>query len=373
MKTKRTILASVALLALALLLVGPKVTSAQDDGDERHIRHSRVVILGGGGAWLGVHISDVDAEKAGELRLPGQYGAVIEEVDEESPAAEAGLQAKDVIVSFDGERVRSAAHLVRLVRETPAGRTVPLQVSRAGETQNLSVELKQRRARMRMPEIHVGPMPEVRVEVPPMRGLPRVFSIARGPRLGISADEVSGQLAGYFGVTEGVLVREVHSETPAEKAGLQAGDVITQVDEEKVATVRDLRRALRAEREGNQVTLTIVRDKREQTLPVELERPEPRRRSRDRMAGAYVVDDYDWQGYADQWARYGEEWQQRYQGWEKEWQERYSDWEQQLEEQLRDHERSWEKYFESEQHQKRLRELEQRLKEMTEELETVTL
>ena len=74
-----------------------------------------------GNAWLGVQLKDVTAEKARELKLPGEYGALVAGVDEDSAAAKAGLQKGDVIVEFAGERVRSAAQLRRLIRETPAG------------------------------------------------------------------------------------------------------------------------------------------------------------------------------------------------------------------------------------------------------------
>ena len=82
---------------------------------------------------LGVRISDVTAERLAELKLAGETGVVIEEVEAESPAAKAGLQKNDVILTFAGERVRSAAQLRRLVQETPAGRTVTLEISRGGQ------------------------------------------------------------------------------------------------------------------------------------------------------------------------------------------------------------------------------------------------
>jgi membrane-associated protease RseP (regulator of RpoE activity) len=109
--------------------------------------------------------------------------------------------------------------------------------------------------------------------------------VDQGSRLGISADELTPQLAEYFGVKQGkgILVREVVVGSAAEKAGLKAGDVIVAVDGKEVPSVSKLRRALASEKEqkeNRKVALTIVRDKREQTLSVEIaapERPGPRR------------------------------------------------------------------------------------------------
>lgn len=235
-----------------------------------------------GGAWLGVTIGDVNAEKAKELKLAGEYGAFVKEVHENSPAAKAGLLKDDVIVEFAGEKVRSAAQVRRLVRETPADRTITLVVNRAGQNKTLSAKLEPRSDRffeMPAPEIAATPMPHIRVPE---------FNFAwadRGSRLGISADELTPQLAEFFGVKQGkgILVREVVVGSAAEKAGLKAGDVIVAVDGKEVPSVSKLRRALASEKEqkeNRKVALTIVRDKREQTLSVEIAAPEhlgPRR------------------------------------------------------------------------------------------------
>lgn len=251
---------------------------------------------GEGSAWLGVSIDDVNAEKAKELKLASESGAVIKEVHEDSPAAKAGLLKDDVIVEFAGEKVRSAAQLRRLVRETPADRTITLVVSRAGQTKSLSAKLEAHANQffeMPTPAIAATPMPHMKMPE---------FNFAwvdQGSRLGISADELTPQLAEYFGVKQGkgILVREVVVGSAAEKAGLKAGDVIVAVDGKEVPSVSKLRRALASEKEqkeSRKVALTIVRDKREQTLSVEIaapERPGPRRMA---MAGpALAPEDLD--------------------------------------------------------------------------------
>lgn len=221
----------------------------------------QVVIISGRDAWLGVHLEDVTREKMAELKLREEYGAVVIQVEDDSPAAKAGLRPNDVILEYQGERVNSVAELARLVRETPAGRTVQLVISRDGQRQTLSTTLEPRqhlRREIRLPRIRI---PDINIEV---------FS---RPRLGISADGLTPQLAEYFGVKQGkgVLVREVTSGSAAEKAGLKAGDVIVRVDNEAVEDVATLRRALGKKKGGESVTLSIVRNRQESSLTVELE------------------------------------------------------------------------------------------------------
>jgi serine protease Do len=263
---KRKIAMGLAVSLLVLLGVG--VFRSQELTEPPEPPGPPEVFFGEARPRLGVTLRDVTPEKARELKLPAEAGAIVTEVSENSPAAKAGLLKNDVILEFAGDRVRSVAHLRRLIRETPAGRTVTLQISRGGQTRSLSVKLEPAESHFtfRAPEIHI----------PEFQGPDLYFNIfTPGVTLGISADDLTRQLAEYFGVKQGkgVLVREVMAGSAAEKAGLKAGDVIVRVDDTEVKTVSDLRHALPRDFEGKRkVTLTIVRDRREQTVPVELER-----------------------------------------------------------------------------------------------------
>jgi serine protease Do len=269
------------LAAMLGLLLGSTVVVLAQKSDHVVTRtRSRTVSMGGERAWMGVRLSDVTSDKAHELKLPGEYGAVVEEVEPDSPAAKAGLEKGDVILEFNGERAWSVAELSRMVRETPPGRTVSLQVSRDGQARTVSVKLESHGSEFFSygsgpSTLWIQPAPEVHipeVKVPPFNFQ---FEGPRGgPRLGIEADDLTSQLADYFGVKQGqgVLVREVNSGSPAEKAGLKAGDCIIAVDGKEVASVDDLREALRSESgEKREHTLTILRDRHEQSVKVELE------------------------------------------------------------------------------------------------------
>ena len=232
----------------------------------------------GEGPSLGVMVSDVKPDDVRELKLPGEYGVIVNQLSNDSSAAKAGIQKGDVILQFAGEKVRSAAQLARLVRETPPGRAVSVEISRSGRTQNVTATLvnpapPERMFRYRMPNVEI---PQVRL--PDFNAL-----YIGGPRLGVSGDDLTSQLADYFGVKQGkgVLVREVEEGTPAQKAGLKAGDVIVRVGSEEITSVAELRRALQGSRDQSRtVNVTVVRDRKEQTLSVQLEAPrsfEPRR------------------------------------------------------------------------------------------------
>lgn len=220
--------------------------------------------------WLGVEVSEVTADEAKEMKLPETRGVLVSDVVADSPAAKAGLKAKDVILEYDGAPVEGTVQFRRLVRETPPGRTVNLTVVRNGNETKLSVQVgdsarnMENRLRMTMPSRPFNfnfTMPE--------------FMPGRTPVLGIEAEDVSGQLGAYFHVPggEGVLIREVNPDTPAAKAGLQAGDVITKVDGNGVKSLGELRDKLREKHDQKSVALTIIRAGAEKSVSVAIEPP----------------------------------------------------------------------------------------------------
>ncbi|MFQ5679097.1 MAG: PDZ domain-containing protein [Gemmatimonadota bacterium] len=261
--------------ALLGLSVGHAVAQEKQEEEEaeRTLRREIVVTSGvGSGGYLGVRIGDVNEEVVGRLGLPEERGALILEVVDDSPAQEAGLRADDVVQSWNGARVESAAQLGRLARETPPGRSVRLGVFRDGREQVLSVELGDRSG----PRVfRVGPDRKLRLERLRERGeegpgLRFSYAFSFRGRLGVRVEGLSDQLAEYFGVEGGALITEVVEDSPAEKAGLKAGDVILSVAGEEVEDRSDLVRALR-DQEAGPVEVRVMRDRRELTVTVELE------------------------------------------------------------------------------------------------------
>jgi serine protease Do len=224
-------------------------------------------------SFLGVGVQEIDGERAKALKLKEEYGVEITRVDEDSPAEHAGLKAGDVVQSYNGQRVEGATQFIRFVRETPPGRAAKLTVIRQGEEQTIAVVVGARSDRA----MTFNP-PDMRFEVPefnfPMPDIPRAMMSWRSAMLGVEAEALGDtQLADYFGVKQGVLVRSVQKGTAAEKAGLKAGDVLVKVDQEEVTTPREVTSALRtAHGAGKKVIpLVAMREHKELSFSVTLQ------------------------------------------------------------------------------------------------------
>ncbi len=232
-----------------------------------------------GGTYLGVGVKEINAERARALKLKEEHGVEITTVEPGSPAEKAGLKPGDVVLEYNGQRVEGTQQFVRFVRETPAGRTVRLTVFREGATQTITATIAERKGRaFNFPSPKMGEDIGVRIrkELEGLRDVPRVTMSWRAGVLGIEGEALRGsQLGEFFGVKEGVLVRSVMKDTPAEKAGLMAGDVIVKVDDRAVDEPRDITAALRSARDASKKTfpVVIVRDKKETTVQVTLDEP----------------------------------------------------------------------------------------------------
>lgn len=233
-----------------------------------------VLTLRAEGPQIGVRVTDED-------------GVVIAEVSPNTPASEADLKPGDVVVEFDGERIRSASQFTRVVSETPPRKRVTMVVIRNGTRQSVSVTPRFRD--------NAGPLalwnqrdfdgalrrfrdnPNLNFRVEPRGGTPRIFGLAAEPqRLGVEVSPLSDQLAQYFGVKGGALVSSVDAGTPAAQAGLRSGDVITSINGEAVATPADVSARVRGAAEGATLELRVMRDRKELTLKAVLPSTSPR-------------------------------------------------------------------------------------------------
>jgi len=272
-------------LAVAAAQAGHAEARPAEDKAERHVQVFRF----GGGGHLGVSVQDVGAAEAQKAKLAEERGALVTRVEKDSAAEKAGIREGDVILSWQGEKVASVAQFQRLVRETPPGRHVALEVSRGGAVQRLSAELptnKDADAAWNDEDFHFDvPVPPI-PPMPPMPPLDRMLderghgnrfffrdrmAEGRPGRLGLSYQEVSGQLAKYFKVEDGaLLVTDVEADGPAGKAGLRAGDVVVKVDGKADDLSAELRRTLDSAATGAEIALTVQRDGRPLEVKVAL-------------------------------------------------------------------------------------------------------
>jgi len=196
--------------------------------------------------WLGVRIQDVDADVAEALGLTEAKGALVSDVPE-GPAKEGGVLAGDVIVSFDGTEVEDTRQLVRVVANTPVGKTVRVVVNRDGETQTLKVTLGRR-------EEAEGAVPAAA----PAPAEPEPTELL-GLTLAPLTDEMREELDLAANIN-GLAVMEVDEASEAFEKGVRAGDVITEAGQSAVRTVSDLEdRIEEAVDEGRKSILLLVR------------------------------------------------------------------------------------------------------------------
>ena len=231
----------------------------------------------GKGSYLGLNVKEIDANRAKELKLREENGVEITQVEDDAPAGKAGLKVGDVVVEFNGQRVEGTEQFVRMVRETPVGRQVKLGVNRQGTAMTMSATIAQRSSKLtgmtapaarKLAEDMKREGEKMRDEM--MMNMPRAYMGWSNGQLGIESESLSDQLASYFGVKEGVLIRSVKKGSAAEKAGMKAGDVIVKVDSTRVATPKEIATQLRASRSKKIIPVQLLRDHKEMSIDVTL-------------------------------------------------------------------------------------------------------
>jgi len=246
---------------------------------------AQVTVRAGGSSYLGVGVADITAERAKTLNLKEERGAEVTNVAKDSPADKAGIKQGDVVLDYDGAAVHGIEQLTRMVRETPIGRQVKISVWRNGAAQTLTATIEARKS-LALPVLPRNSA--VRREGsflvfpdddggqiqfrPPAMNMPFLMTM-QNPVLGMEGESLRSQeqLADFFGVKDGVLVKSVRKNSAAEKAGIKAGDVVVKVDDSAVSNSQEITRAMRALGSKKTFTVTVVRNKKEIPLTVTME------------------------------------------------------------------------------------------------------
>jgi serine protease Do len=175
--------------------------------------------------WLGVRIQAVTDEIAESLGLDKAKGALVASVNDNGPAQNGGVQAGDVILSFDGKAVSDMRHLPRLVAETPVDKTVPVTVWRKRKETPLQVKVG------RLDETE-----QVAAKEAPKKAAPK-DTAGTITTLGLTLSNISPELKEKFSLADdskGVVVVDVVKDSPAAEKGLKAGDVIVEAAQEEI-------------------------------------------------------------------------------------------------------------------------------------------
>jgi serine protease Do len=186
--------------------------------------------------WLGVTIQPLSPELASSFGAPEGTGVLIADVMSGSPAARAGLEAGDILLEFNGKRTESPADLQRAVGLTPPGSAVLVKIWR--DRAEKAIHLK------------VADAPG-----------DREVAGRGGGVLGLEVQPITPELARRFRLrsTEGVVVDHVAEASSAAAAGVQAGDVIREINRQRVRTLADFDRLTRGIREGDRLTVLLQR------------------------------------------------------------------------------------------------------------------
>jgi serine protease Do len=198
------------------------------------------------GSFLGVGIQEMES------------GVQVTRIAPDSPAEKAGIKMGDLVTQYNGQRVEGMDQFSRMVNETPAGRDVKIGIIRNGAPQTITAKVASR------PVVNGQLIPSPVQQPFELRfpDMPQSRMMWHSTMLGIEAEALDAQLAEFFGVKEGVLVRAVTKGLAADRAGIKAGDVIVRVDDAKVATPADISAHLRDAR-GRSVSVVVVRDHKE--------------------------------------------------------------------------------------------------------------
>ncbi|MEX2476620.1 DegQ family serine endoprotease [Marinobacter sp.] len=206
----------------------------------RQIRDNGTVARG----WLGVLIQEVNRDLAESFGLKRPRGALIAEVMAGSPAEDAGLEAGDIVLEYDGDAVELSSDLPPMVGRTAVGDTAKLTVLREGDEITLDVA--------------IGKLPAQDGE---QAGVP---SGGQGPSpapLGLAVEPVPSELADSAGLTGGVMVASV-GRGPAQDAGIRPRDVITEIHRKPVHSVEEFRQVVSELPDGRAVSVRVVRQGR---------------------------------------------------------------------------------------------------------------
>lgn len=211
--------------------------------------------------YLGVSVQEMTPSLKDALKLNDRRGLLINDLVEDGPAADAGIREGDVILAFDGKQVERIKELTRLVRKAAPRSTVKVSVFRDGEAKSFDVKIGKKRSAGSWTQSFDMP------------GGGFAFRAAGPPRLGVKVHKLDKDLAAYFKTMEdgGVLVLGVEEDSPAEKAGLKSGDVITRLDDVAVQNPEELIEELQEFEPEEIVNLELIRNGVSTKVEVELE------------------------------------------------------------------------------------------------------
>lgn len=283
---------SILIVTSSFILAIGQTPEAKQEKEKAAAGRTFAFAFDGDGGYLGVQTAEVNKDNFARYGLREVRGVAVEKVMEDSPAASAGIREGDVILRLNGEEITSTRKLSRLISEVAPDHQVRIAISRNGSEQEIpatlgkrpmpkfgpgnfafsfpegpeKMELEKLKELPQLKDFPKGEMPKA-FTLPEGNGHAFAWRVGEGRSIGVGVMPLGRQLAEHFGVETGVMVENVRENSPAAKAGLKAGDIITEIDGKAVKGQIDLIRGINEKKEGD-VILTIIRDRNRQTVTV---------------------------------------------------------------------------------------------------------
>jgi serine protease Do len=206
--------------------------------------------------WLGVAVQTISPDLQNKLGLKDTKGALVADVTEGGPAAKAGMETGDVIVSFDGKEITDSNALPMIVAAAPVGKNAKIEILRNGEKKTL--------------EVKVGELKDTEKAA----SGPKASKENISNELGLSVGDITPEIAAQLNVAQksGVVILGVDSGSDAEAAGLQAGDIVAEIDREKIANMNQFNKKMSSYKEGDTILFLIKRQGSSLFLTLKIEK-----------------------------------------------------------------------------------------------------
>ncbi|GAQ95196.1 serine protease Do [Thermodesulfovibrio aggregans] len=181
--------------------------------------------------WIGIMVQDLTAELAERFDLKESYGVIITDVTKQSPAYKAGLRRGDIILEYDGKKITESAILRNLVAQSKIGSIMNLKFFREGQIYTTSLTIAQ---------LPSEPVQELKI-------LKKSTGKAENPLKGLSVVDLDPSMAKQIGADpddRGVVVYKIEPGSPAENTGLKKGDLIMEIERQRIMSVSDFQKAV---------------------------------------------------------------------------------------------------------------------------------
>jgi len=216
-----------------------------------------VALAGSGEPHLGVYLQELNDDLRDHFAYDGAGGVLIMEVIDDTGADRAGLKGEDIITSVNGEEITGVGDVKKAVRKMETGEVADIEIFRDKARREFVVEITEREQ---------APRYSARKWV--------YFPPDDRPWVGIHMEDLNPQMADYFGVESGILIKEVAEDSPAEDAKLAAGDVIIAWEEKDIDDSEDFLRQLEGSDPGDKVRLTLMRKGKRKKVKITLAEPD---------------------------------------------------------------------------------------------------